>query len=107
MKKENSRGSASLFEKKISRSSKKKENSSIPNSKTNKLIRRVGINPRDAPEIKNSCFLSSEIREVRKERKNSKQSIRSVISDKTLLKYKLIHYAAKRTNIDRRKLLKG
>ena len=43
--------------KKISRSSKKKENSSIPNSKTNKLIRRVGINPRDAPEIKNSCFL--------------------------------------------------
>ena len=57
MKKENSRGSASLFEKKLSRSSKKKENSSIPNSKTNKLIRRVGINPRDAPEIKNSCFL--------------------------------------------------
>ena len=58
MKKENSRGSAaSLFGKKISRSSKKKENSSTQNSKTNKLMRRTGINPRDAPKIKNSCFL--------------------------------------------------
>ena len=45
------------LQKEISRSSKKKENPSTPNTKTNKLIRRVGINPRDAPEIENSCFL--------------------------------------------------
>ena len=44
--------------KKTSRSSKKEENSATPNSKTNESMRRVRINPRDAPEIKNSCFLS-------------------------------------------------
>ena len=81
--------------KKISRSSKKKENSSTPNSKTNKLMRRAGINPRDAPEIQKQLLfaetLSSEIREARKEKKNSKQSICSVISGKILRKYKLVH----------------
>ena len=50
--------------------------------------------------------LSSEIREAGKEEKNSKQNIRSVISGKILRMYKLIHYAAKRTNTDRRKLSK-
>ena len=61
-----------------------------------KLMRRMGINPRDAPEIQKQLLfaetLSSEIREAGKEKKNSKQSIRSVISRKILRKYKLIHY---------------
>ena len=73
MKKENSRGSASLFEKKPL--DLLKRNSSTPNSKTNKLMRRVRINPRDAPEIqKQPLFaetLSSEIREAGKERENT------------------------------------
>ena len=51
--------------------SKKKENSSTPNSKTNKLMRRAGINTRDAPEIKKKLLsaetLSSKIQEARKE----------------------------------------
>ena len=51
--------------------------------------------------------LSCEIREAGKEKKNSKQSIHLVISGKVLRKYKPIHYAARRTNTDRRKLLKG
>ena len=71
-------------------------------------MRRVGINPRDAPEIQKQLLfaetLSSEIRKAGNEKKNSKQSIRSVISSKILRKYKLIHYAARRTN---RKLSKG
>ena len=96
--------------KKIFRSSKKKENSSTLNRKTNKLMRRVGINPRDAPEIQKQLLfaetLSSEIRKAGNEKKNSKQSIRSVISGKILRKYKLIHYAARGTNSDRRKLSK-
>ena len=74
-------------------------------------MRRAGINPRDAPEIQKQLLfaetLSSEIRETGKEKKNSKQSIRSVISGKILRKYKLIHYAARGTNTDRRKLSKG
>ena len=74
-------------------------------------MRRAGMNPRDAPEIQKQLLfaktLSSEIREAGKEKKNSKQSIRSVISGKILRKYKLIHYAARRTNTDRRKLSKG
>ena len=74
-------------------------------------MKRAGINPRDAPEIQKQLLfaetLSSEIREARKEKKNSKQSIRSVISGKILRKYKLVHYAARRTNADRRKLSKG
>ena len=89
----------------------KRKNSSTQNSKTNKLMRRKGINPRDAPEIQKQLLfaetLSSEIREAGKEKKNSKQSTRSVISGKILLKYKLIHYAARRTNTDQRKLSKG
>ena len=100
-----------FLRKKISRSSKKKEKSSAPNSKANKLMRRPGINPKDVPEIQKQLLfaenLSSEIREAGKEKKNSKQSIRSVISGKILRKYKLIHYAARRTNTDRRKLSKG
>ena len=68
---------------KNSQSSKMKENSSTPNSKTNKLMRRAGINPRGAPEIQKQLLfaetLSSEIREAGKQKKNSKQSIRSVI----------------------------
>ena len=74
-------------------------------------MRRVGINPRDAPEIQKQLLfaetLSSEIRKAGNEKKNSKQSIRSVISGKILRKYKLIHYAARRTNTFRRKLSKG
>ena len=74
-------------------------------------MRRAGINPRDAPEIQKQLLfaetLSSEIREAGKEKKNSKQSIRSVISGKILRKYKLIHYVARKTNTDRRKLSKG
>jgi len=50
--------------------------------------------------------LSSEIREAGKERKNRKTSIRSIISGKILWKYKLIRYAAKKTNTDRWKLSK-
>ena len=98
-----------FLRKKISRSSKKKENSSTPNSKTNKLIRRTGINPRDASEIKNILCLPKLylVRYGKPEKKNSKQSIRSVISGKILRKYMLIHYAARRTNTDRRKLSKG
>ena len=93
---------------KISRSSKKKENSSTTNSKTNKLMRRAGINSRDALEIQKQLLLaetlSSEIREAEKEKRNSKQSIRSVISGKILQWYRLIHYAARRANTDPRKL---
>ena len=77
----------------------------------NKLMRRAGINPTDAPEIQEQLLfaqtLFSEIQEARKEKKNSKQSICSVISGKILWKYKLSHYATRRTNTDRRKLLKG
>ena len=71
----------------------------------------MGISLRDAPEIQKQLLfaetLSSEIREAVKEKKNSKEIIRSVISGKILRKYKLIHYAARRTNTDRRKLSKG
>ena len=64
----------------------------------------MGINPRDTPEIQKQLLfantLSSEIREAGKEKKDSKQSILSVISGKILRKYKLIHYAARRTNTE-------
>ena len=97
--------------KKIFRPSKKTENSCTPNSKTIKLMRKARINPSDAPEIQKQLSfaktLSSEIRKAGKEKKNSKQNIRSVISGKILRKYKLIHYAARRTNTDRRKESKG
>ena len=97
--------------KKIFRSSKKKGKSSTLNIKKNKLMRGAEINHRDAPEIQKQLLfaetLSSEIREAGKEKKNSKQSIRSVISGKIFRKYKLIHYAKRRTNTDRRKLSKG
>ena len=64
----------------------------------NKLMRRMGINPRDAPEIQKQLLFAETL---------SIQCIRSVISGKILRKYKLIHYAARRTNTDRRKLSKG
>ena len=74
-------------------------------------MRGAVINTRDAPEIQKQLLfaetLSSEIREAGKEKKNSKQSIRSVINGKIFRKYKLIHYAKRRTNTDRRKLSKG
>ena len=41
--------------KKVFRSSKKKENPSTPNSKTNKLMRKARFNPRDAPEIQKTA----------------------------------------------------
>ena len=111
MKKRKLQWKSESLRKKIFRSSKKKGNSSTPNSKTNKLMRRARINPRNAPEIQKQVLfaetLSSQIREVGKEKKNSKQSIRSVTSGKILRKYKLIHYAARRTNTDRRKESKG
>ena len=74
-------------------------------------MRKARINPSDAPEIQKQLSfaktLSSEIRKAGKEKKNSKQNIRSVISGKILRKYKLIHYTARRTNTDRRKLSEG
>ena len=111
MKKRKLQWKSESLRKKIFRSSKMKGNSSTPNSKTNKLMRRARINPRNAPEIQKQVLfaetLSSQIREAGKEKKNSKQSICSVISGKILRKYKLIHYAARRTNTFRRKLSKG
>ena len=111
MKKRKLQWKSESLRKKIFRSSKMKGNSSTPNSKTNKLMRRARINPRNAPEIQKQVLfaetLSSQIREAGKEKKNSKQSICSVISGKILRKYKLIHYAARRTNTDRRKQSKG
>lgn len=93
--------------KQIARSRGKKD---TPNSKTNKIMRTAGINPKDAAEIKKKLLfaetLSGEIREAGKERKNSKKSIRSIISGEILKKYRLLRYAATKTATDRRKLSK-
>lgn len=79
------------LQKKISRSSRRKENAiSTPNTKTNKMLRTAEINSVNAPEIRKQLLfaetLSSEIREAGKERKNRKTGIRSMISGKILRK---------------------
>ena len=57
MENANSRGSASLFEKKSL--DLLKENSSTPTSKTNKLMKWMGINPRDTPEIQKQLLFAN------------------------------------------------
>ena len=93
--------------KKIARRSRKKENSSTPNSKTTNMMRAAGILPEDAPDIKKQLLfaetISREIQEAGKEKKNRKQSIRSTVSGNILKKYRLIRYAATKTNTARRK----
>ena len=91
--------------KKIARRSRKKENSSTPNSKTINMMRAAGILPEDAPDIKKQLLfaetISREIQEAGKEKKNRKQSIRSMVSGNILKKNRLIRYAATKTNTDR------
>ena len=93
--------------KKIARRSRKKENSSTPNSKTTNMMRAAGILPEDAPDIKKQLLFAQTIsREIQEKKKNRKQSIRSTVSGNILKKYRLIRYAATKTNTNRRKLSK-
>ena len=98
MKKENSRESASIFEKKSLGLLKRKK------THLHRNVKR--INWWEGQKIKKQLFFAekNEIREAEKGKKNSKQSICSVISGKILRKYKPIRYAARTTNTDRRKL---
>ena len=71
----------------------------------------AGINPCNASEIQKQLLfaetISEEIQEAVNEKKNKKESIRTLISGKILTKYRLLRYAASKTNIDRRKLSKA
>ena len=97
-KKQKLKQKCNSLRKKIARRSRKKENSSIPNSKTTNMMRAAGILPKDAPDIKKQLLfaetISSEIQEAGKEKKNRKQIIRSVVSGNILKKYRLIRHAA-------------
>ena len=89
-----------------------KINSSLtPKRKTMKMMKNSGINPCNASEIqKQLLFLETilkEIQEAVNEKKNKKESIRTMISGKILKKYRLLRYAAGKTNTDRRKFSKA
>ena len=61
--------------KKIARKSRKKENSSTPNSKTTNMMRAAGILPEDAPDIKKTTtFPRNDIqRNTRSRKREEKQ----------------------------------
>ena len=81
-----------------------------PKRKTIKMMKAAGINPGNAPEIQKQLLfaetISKEIQEAVSEKKNKKQSIRTLVSGNILKKYRLLRYAAAKTNTDRRKLSK-
>ena len=95
--------------KKLTRSSSTvKINSPLtPKRKTMKMMKNAGINPCNVSEIQKQLLfaeiISKEIQEALNQKKNKKESIRTMISGKILKKYRLLRYAASKTNTDRRK----
>ena len=99
--------------KKLTRSSSTvKINSPLtPKRKTMKMMKNAGINPCNTSEIQKQLLftetISKGIQEAVNEKKNKKESIRTMASGKILKKYRLLRYAANKTNTDRRKLSKA
>ena len=74
-------------------------------------MKNAGINPSNASKIQKQFLfaetISKEIQEAVNEKKNKKESICTMISGKILKKYRLLRYAANKTNADRRKFSKA
>ena len=78
-----------------------------PRSKSNKLLRDVGIDPKNAPKLRQKVLfaecITEEIKEARKI--NNQDIVRHVVTGKVIKKYRLKKALAENTYLDRRKFI--